>query len=329
MTTSTATTLRCLLAVMGLSLLSTYAAATTDPGPGVESGPAQLTNANSRLAIWPPEPDAHEPFELEIFIGGNLIEPYAVDVHQDGDDITVLYRGAPTFTPPYTDRALTLRLPEGLAYGDYHLYVRRMGGDYQDPRPELEFSVAEPPVQVDTIGLYSRETDHFFVTASLKEYLAIAPYGWERLGRGSEFRVWPPEEPAPSTASPVCRFYSYLVNSHFYTGDANECESLKDEDSGWIYEGIAFQALLPKAGICPNRTRPIYRLFNNRADELDSNHRFITNTEMYLALVEQGWIGEGIAFCEAPSPPECMGFIQIPVECQARLSQYSREALTG
>lgn len=299
-----------LLALINLPLLSTYALATPDPGPGVEYGPARFTDAGSRLAISPAEPGAHEPLELEIFIGGNLIAPYVVDMHQDGEDITIQYRGSPAFAGPYGGEALTLRLPEGLAYGDYSLHVWRIDSSGTEPPSHLEFAVAEPPIQIDTIALYSSETNHFFITASFEEYIAVSPYGWQRLGRGAEFQVWPAEGPAPSTASPVCRFYSYLVNSHFYTGDDSECESLKDENSGWIYEGIAFQALLPKAGICPNRTRPVYRLYNDRADELDSNHRFLKSPEIYLALVEDGWTGEGIAFCEAPTPPPTSGFLR-------------------
>lgn len=328
MTNRATTILRHLLALMVPSLLNTYAIAAT-PGHGIEYGPAQLTNANSRLAISAAEPDAHEPFDLEIFIGRNLIAPPVVDLHLKDNEITVLYRIDPTFSGPYKGDALTLRLHEGLAYGDYFLRVRRLDADGSEPAPELEFSVAEPPGQLSTIGMYAPEINHFFVTASFEEYIAIEPYGWQRLGRGADFKVWPAEGPAPSTARPVCRFYSPLVNSHFYTGDTDECESLKEENSDWTYEGIAFQALLPKAGICPSRTRPIYRLYNDRADELDSNHRFITSAEMYRALVEQGWIGEGIAFCEAPSPPDCIIFIEVPDECQAQLSLYSREGLTG
>ena len=315
-------------AAIGLFLLGTQAMA-ADPGPGVEYVPAQFTTAISRLAVSPAEPAAHEPLELELFIGGNLVAPYVVDLHQNDDVITIRYRGDPAFAGPYGGEALTLSLPQGLAYGDYTLQAWRLGSSADEPLSHLEFTVAEPPMQVDTIGLYAAQTNHFFVTASFKEYLEISPYGWQRLGRDAEFKVWPADEPAPSTASPVCRFYSRLVNSHFYTGDESECESLKDQNSGWIYEGIAFQALIPKAGICPNRTRPIYRLYNGRAEEMDSNHRFITNPDMYLALVEDGWIGAGIAFCEAPTPPECGGFMDIPAECQAGISAHSREALTG
>src|SRR5690606_25862465 len=100
---------------------------------------------------------------------------------------------------------------------------------------------------------------------------------------------------------PVCRFYSYLVNSHFYTGDPDECGMLRDNDLGWTYEGIAFQALLPIDGACLPGTAPVRRMYNNRADELDSNHRFTTSRETYRNMVPEGWLAEGIAFCSPPA----------------------------
>lgn len=328
MTTRIPAAVRACLALLAMTLCSIPAATGADPGHGVEYGPAQFTNSQSRLAIFPAEPEAHEPIDIEIYIGGNLIAPHVVDMHLDGDRITLLYRGNPAFAGPYGGDSLTLHLEEGLAYGDYVLYARRLGADLSEPEPEIEFSVAEPPPQVDTIGLYAPEINHFFVTASFAEYIEINVYGWHRLGESADFKVWSADSPAPSTAKPVCRFYSYLVNSHFYTGDPEECDSLKDEASGWVYEGIAFQALLPTAGVCPTRTQPVYRLYNGRADELDSNHRFVTSAEMYRALVADGWIGEGIAFCEAPSPPECIVFTG-PPDCQAQVNALPRKGLTS
>ena len=103
---------------------------------------------------------------------------------------------------------------------------------------------------------------------------------------------------------PVCRFYSSLVNSHFYTGDEEECAILQVEDHGWEYEGIAFQALLPANGACPAGTDPVWRLFNNRVAEMDSNHRFVASSETYRAMMADGWVGEGVAFCSPPATEE-------------------------
>ena len=76
---------------------------------------------------------------------------------------------------------------------------------------------------------------------------------------------------------------------------------LQEEDHGWTYEGIAFQALLPIDGACSVGTTPVWRLYNDRAAQLDSNHRFVASSETYRAMIAEGWAGEGVAFC---SPPE-------------------------
>ena len=92
------------------------------------------------------------------------------------------------------------------------------------------------------------------------------------------------------------------MNSHFYTADEEECELLKQEDAGWVYEGIAFQALVPVAGgACLPGTYPVWRLYNNRYAQLDSNHRFVASVGIYHAMMADGWLGEGVAFCSPAS----------------------------
>jgi serine protease len=69
------------------------------------------------------------------------------------------------------------------------------------------------------------------------------------------------------------------------------------EQDSWQYEGIAFQALLPVVGACPAGTDPVWRLYNNRFAEMDSNHRFVASSETYRTMIADGWQGEGVAFC--------------------------------
>jgi serine protease len=114
---------------------------------------------------------------------------------------------------------------------------------------------------------------------------------------------------APPAAKPVCRFYSRGVNSHFYTGDASECQALQSLEQrqradatakgqgfqGWQYEGVVFYALVPTNGQCPGGTTPVYRMYNNRAMQNDTNHRFTADGVMHAAM--EGWVDEGVAFC--------------------------------
>ena len=48
---------------------------------------------------------------------------------------------------------------------------------------------------------------------------------------------------------------------------------------------------------CPSGTKPVYRLYNNRFQFHDSNHRFTTLLSEAQALQAQGWTLEGVAFC--------------------------------
>jgi uncharacterized protein DUF5648 len=197
----------------------------------------------------------------------------------------------------------------GLAPGAYHLegWGRpRTGGDAQRYFTR-DFSVDSATAVVE---YYSPQLDHYFITAAADEIAQLdanPASGWKRTGQ--TFKAWTRSQDAPPTAKPVCRFYSRGVNSHFYTGDANECQGLRSLEQkqradagakgqtflGWQYEGGVFYGLVPQSGQCPAGTTPVYRMFNNRAMQSDSNHRFTADGLMHVAM--QGWIDEGVAFC--------------------------------
>ena len=94
-----------------------------------------------------------------------------------------------------------------------------------------------------------------FITAGLAEKNSLlgggGGGGWAIADEG--FHCWPADGPASAAAKPVCRFYSSLVNSHFYTAGAGACEMVKQPSSGWTYEGIAFRALVADQGLLLSR----------------------------------------------------------------------------
>jgi hypothetical protein len=58
-----------------------------------------------------------------------------------------------------------------------------------------------------------------------------------------------------------------------------------------VLEDPAFmQMFLPTAGVCPDDTKPVYRVFSNRAD---ANHRYMTNPAVRTAMAAKGWLIEG------------------------------------
>ena len=161
------------------------------------------------------------------------------------------------------------------------------------------------------VEYYSPKLDHYVVSAWPDEIAALDAdprAAFERTGE--RFKAWLRATDAPASAVPVCRFYASGPNSHFYTADPNECRFLKSLESkqradasakgqsfrGWQFEAIAFYATAPQDGSCPANTRPVYRAYNNRAAEDDSNHRFTVTSAMRQAMT-QSWSEEGVAFC--------------------------------
>ena len=55
---------------------------------------------------------------------------------------------------------------------------------------------------------------------------------------------------------------------------------------------------MPVNGVCPQAAPvPVYRAYNQRALENDSNHRYTTVLAIYQEMVANGWKGEGVTMC--------------------------------
>ena len=199
-----------------------------------------------------------------------------------------------------------------LPAGTWHVegWARAATGGPSDLYFTRDFNVAPPVVVVE---YYNEWLDHYFMTQSGNEIALLdagGQGGWKRTGQ--TFKAWANASDAPPQAKPVCRFYAKGPNSHFYTADANECEQLKQLESagraqaagngteflGWGYEGIAFYALAPDNGQCAPGAHPVWRSYNDRALQNDSNHRFTVDSQVRDSMA--GWTLEGLAFCAAP-----------------------------
>lgn len=162
------------------------------------------------------------------------------------------------------------------------------------------------PGLVDSSMLAVREfyhsgMDHYFITGNPAEISAIESgqlgTGWSATGFG--FSAYRPSAAAPPGTWPVCRFYGAPgigPNSHFFTASPYECAAVSRLDAWW-YEGPAFNAFLPYMGICDPGEIPVYRAYNGRSAENDSNHRYVTSLAEYQAMQSRGWRGEGVAMC--------------------------------
>jgi YD repeat-containing protein len=157
-------------------------------------------------------------------------------------------------------------------------------------------SVAAP--QSGVIEFYNTILNHYFLTADPVEAASIdaggSGPGWQRTG--NTFKSGGP--------NPVCRFYGVAAaggpNGHFYTADAAECAQVK-LDPGWHFESLDF-AITPASagGVCPPNLIPVFRTYNGRFAQHDSNHRITTNFAAYQRQIAAGWKGEGVVMCAQP-----------------------------
>jgi hypothetical protein len=166
-----------------------------------------------------------------------------------------------------------------------------------------------PRVEGTIVEYYHPAIDHYFITSSPNEIAGLdsQPFGWVRTGE--TFGDWTPAT-LPGAVH-VCRFYGDPVigpNSHFYTGEDNECGGLIAQDEAtpkgkpaWHLEAKPLDIALPADGVCPANLQPVYRAFNGPAAKTpDPNHRYTTDPAVYAAMLAKGWLPEGVHFCAPP-----------------------------
>ena len=106
----------------------------------------------------------------------------------------------------------------------------------------------------------------------------------------------------------MCRFYGHFTigpNSHFYTAAPEECDFLKQLAlttpfgvPRWNFEEYSFAIDVPVNRQCPaSAPISVYRAYNNRAAQNDSNHRYTTDIGVYQQMLARGWSGEGVVMC--------------------------------
>ena len=146
-------------------------------------------------------------------------------------------------------------------------------------------------------------TGHYFLAADPREISFIASGGagpgWQRTGE--ELAAWAADgcEVSQRQATPLYRFYGTSgrgPNSHFFTSDRRECGAVPN-DPGWTYESMPFRVWAPQGGMCPPNSTAFTRLYNGRAAENDSNHRYATKPAIVAAMMAKDWTDDGVAFC--------------------------------
>jgi hypothetical protein len=165
------------------------------------------------------------------------------------------------------------------------------------------------------IEYYNAARDHYFVSASEPDIDAIESgrlKGWQETDYSMPvFTVAVPKYCCSMyrQAVPVCRYYipPESGDSHFFSASAQECAEVAVKFPSFVKETDAafFVVNADEAtGVCLYPTRPVYRLWNQRAD---TNHRYITDDLALRAeMIAKGWLPEGfgpagVAWC-TPGP---------------------------
>jgi predicted dienelactone hydrolase len=136
--------------------------------------------------------------------------------------------------------------------------------------------------QRNTVEYFNASLRHYFMTADQAQIAlldaGIVVPGWARTG--FEFKSWTLES---GVGVPACRFFGTPgigPNTHFFSG-------------------LAFGEQAPIGEDCPVGLVPVTRLYNNGMGG-QANHRFLTSHSEAQAMVDAGWLIEGIVFCAAP-----------------------------
>ncbi len=260
---------------------------------------------------FPPCPGIENPHFQQYFAPGQTV--YAVGYFRD------LKRGdAPTFNVYRPDGSsffsaavdTTAWMTKDVLTSAHYYYTLTLPADA--PSGEWTFEIVYPdvpyrttfhvggaePARLTAVEYYAPSLDHYFITAFPEEQVALdrgfPVAGWTRTG--VSFAAY--GAGGPRALPPACRFFGTPglgVNSHFYTVIPSECAAVK-RNPGWTFEANAFNAASPTVGLCPDGTRPLYRMYNNGM-RASPNHRYVTDLAAASRMTAAGWLLEGTAMC--------------------------------
>ena len=157
-------------------------------------------------------------------------------------------------------------------------------------------------VSATVVEYYSTGLDAYFITGRANEQsLLVSGVGFQRTGM--TFRATTATT-APASLTQICRYYISLntpfTSSHFYGAKGSDCELIETlKPAGFSSDGFDFATERPSnLGFCSSTApHPVYRAYRAAANGKTPNHRYSTSFSSYAAQVNQGWTGEGIAFC--------------------------------
>ena len=156
------------------------------------------------------------------------------------------------------------------------------------------------PATIPVIEFHNVRDGQYFLTADRNEaaLLDAGALGSDWARTGASFAAFATDA-ADAAALPVCRFFGTPgqgPSAHFFTGDAAECVLVKTNPR-WLFEGIAFRAIVPSGGQCRAGTAPVVRFFWPGAAVVDARHRYAKDPAEIARMRSAGWTEEGAVFC--------------------------------
>ncbi|QJR15935.1 hypothetical protein [Usitatibacter palustris] len=163
------------------------------------------------------------------------------------------------------------------------------------------------PAAAPTVGVreyYNSKINHFYMSSNPDEMAWLdaggGGGGWVHTGEAWTTHMDSAPNCYTPNYSPVYLFYGTPgigPNSHYYTTNPAECGYLRNT-TGWTYLTTPFGAQRTNNGACTLEAPVgLMLLYNNRAAQNDSNHRYTSSQAIYQSMLAQGWIGYGVQLC--------------------------------
>ena len=211
----------------------------------------------------------------------SLVTPTGIDYAPDGDLLVAALDGSVSRFDPATGARKGVFVQSGSNGANAVTYIAVIAAP------------SGAPAHKAVVEFYNETLDHYFISALDADIDALDSgrfKGWQRTGLSFDAYLTP-----AAGSSPVCRFYLPPASgdSHFYSASPAECNEVKAKFPQFVYEAPdVFHIGLPDTttGACPTGTKPVYRLWNNRAD---SNHRYTADPAVKAQMIARGYIAEG------------------------------------
>lgn len=159
-----------------------------------------------------------------------------------------------------------------------------------------------------TVEFRDPQRDTYFFTASTDEieqvwaWIRSGVLAWQaphEFGDAQSFKTWPQDAPVGQTLR-MCRFFIPSLGTHFYSARADECAKYSQAPFAgtFVAEDPQFRVFptLFDLGLCGADKSTISRLFRPAPHAL--NHRWVVGSDAARALQAQGWLYEGLVFCQ-------------------------------